>query len=236
MVDVSAGGRPRGRVAGRADEETSPMAVFRPHRITEHDEVGFFAPRSWQFWRALVVCFCLATIVGHWLEIPYCLLMDRCFGIVSEGYPVWTDPWYHPYWVYGVGAVAMTLFIEPLKERFVMRRRTLVGAVLESFAFAVALSLVLELAIGLLVNQPDATGRYPYWDNSQLPLNVFGQAWLVNDVLIGAVAMAYVWVVFPLVCEGFGRLRPSVANGVFGLIVAGFVACCTASYLQLWLS
>lgn len=236
MVDVSAGGRPRGRVAGRADEETSPMAAFRPHRITEHDEVGFFAPRSWQFWRALVVCFCLATIVGHWLEIPYCLLMDRCFGIVSEGYPVWTDPWYHPYWVYGVGAVAMTLFIEPLKERFVMRRRTLAGAVLESFAFAVALSLVLELAIGLLVNQPDAMGRYPYWDNSRLPLNVLGQAWLVNDVLIGVVAVAYVWVVFPLVCEGFGRLRPPVANGVFGLIVAGFVACCTASYLQLWLS
>lgn len=236
MVDVSAGGRPRGRVAGRADEETSPMAAFRPHRITEHDEVGFFAPRSWQFWRALVVCFCLATIVGHWLEIPYCLLMDRCFGIVSEGYPVWTDPWYHPYWVYGVGAVAMTLFIEPLKERFVMRRRTLAGAVLESFAFAVALSLVLELAIGLLVNRPDATGRYPYWDNSRLPLNVLGQAWLVNDVLIGVVAVAYVWVVFPLVCEGFGRLRPSVASGVFGLIVVGFVACCTASYLQLWLS
>lgn len=211
------------------------MAAFRPHRITEHDEVGFFAPRSWEFWRALIVCFCLAAIAGHWLEIPYCLFMDRCFGIVSEGYPVWTDPWYHPYWVYGVGAVVMTLVIEPLKERFVVRRRTLAGAVLESFVVTVALSLVLELGIGLIVNQPDATGSYPYWDNSQLPLNVLGQAWIVNDVLIGLVAVAYVWVIFPLVCAGFARLRPPVANGVFALIVVGFAACCTASYLQLWL-
>ena len=193
------------------------MARRCHQRITKSDEVGYFAPHAWPFWRALIVCFCAGTIVGHWLEIPYCLFMDRCFGIVSEGYPVWTDPWYHPYWIYGVGAVAMTLVIEPLKERFVMCRRTLVGALLESFAFAVALSLVLELGIGLLVN-------------------VLGQAWLVNDVLIGLVAVIYVWVVFPLVCEGFARLRSPVANALFALVIAAFAACCTASYLQLWLS
>ena len=212
------------------------MARRCHQRITKSDEVGYFAPHAWPFWRALIVCFCAGTIVGHWLEIPYCLFMDRCFGIVSEGYPVWTDPWYHPYWIYGVGAVAMTLVIEPLKERFVMRRRTLAGALLESFAFAVALSLGLELGIGLLVNQPDASGAYPYWDNSQLPFNVLGQAWLVNDVLIGLVAVIYVWVVFPLVCEGFARLRPPVANALFALVIAAFAACCIASYLQLWLS
>lgn len=211
------------------------MAKLGLHRITEHDEIGYFAPRTWPFWRALIVCFCLGALAGHWLEIPYCLLMDRCFGIVSEGYPVWTDPWYHPYWVYGVGAVVMTLVIEPLKERLIMRRRTLAGAVLESFAVTVVLSMLLELVIGLLVNQPDAAGEYPYWDNSDLPLNVLGQAWLVNDVLIGLVAVVYVWVIFPLVCEGFARLRPPVANGLFAILVTGFAACCAVSYLQLWL-
>ncbi|MCI2242160.1 putative ABC transporter permease [Adlercreutzia faecimuris] len=211
------------------------MAKLGLHRITEHDEIGYFAPRTWPFWRALIVCFCLGALAGHWLEIPYCLLMDRCFGIVSEGYPVWTDPWYHPYWVYGVGAVVMTLVIEPLKERLIMRRRTLAGAVLESFAVTVVLSMLLELVIGLLVNQPDVAGEYPYWDNSDLPLNVLGQAWLVNDVLIGLVAVVYVWVIFPLACEGFARLRPPVANGLFAILVIGFAACCAVSYLQLWL-
>ncbi|MCI8468401.1 MAG: putative ABC transporter permease [Eggerthellaceae bacterium] len=209
------------------------MPLLRVHKVTPEDEIGYFAPRTWEFWRALIICFCLGCIGGHWLEIPYCTFMDHCFGIVSEGYPVWTDPWYHPYGVYGVGAVVMTLAIEPLKERFVMRRRTLWGAVLQTFALAVVLSMALELVVGLLVNQPDAAGEYPYWDNSDLPLNVLGQAWLVNDVLIGMVAVVYVWVIFPLVCEGFMRLSPRAANVVFGLLVAAFAACCVVSYVQL---
>ena len=178
------------------------MAFLRIHKLTEKDEIGYFAPRTWDFWRALIVCFCLCCILGHWLEMPYCWLMDRLFGIVADDYAVWTDPWYHPYWVYGFGAVFMTLLIEPLKER--------------------------------LINQPDpTTGEYPFWDNSQLPGNVFGQAWLVNDFFIGLVAMIYVWVIFPLVCEGFSRLSPKAANVAFALIIVGFAACVTASYLEL---
>ncbi len=202
------------------------------HRIAEEDQIGYFAPRTWEFWRALMLCFCLFSIVGHWLEIPYCFLMDQFFGIVEDDYAVLSDPWYHPYWVYGFGAVAMTLLIEPLKEHFILSCRTLWGALVKSFACVVLIALAMELVIGLLVNQPDAAGEYPYWDNSQLPLNVLGQAWLVNDLFIGAVAMLYVWVLYPLICEGFMRLRPAVANGLFALLVAGFALCCAISYAQ----
>ena len=158
--------------------------------------------------------------------------MDQCFGIVADDYAVWTDPWYHPYWVYGIGAVAMTLLIEPLKEHFVMASKTLGGALAKCFVCVVLIALAMELVIGLLVNQPDAAGEYPYWDNSQLPLNVLGQAWLVNDLFIGAVAMLYVWVLYPLICLGFMRLRPKVANGVFAVVVVGFALCCIVSYAQ----
>ena len=82
------------------------------------------------------------------------------------------------------------------------------------------------------MNQPDASGEYPYWDNSQLPLNVMGQAWLVNDLFIGAVAMLYVWLLYPLICWGLMQLRPRVANGVFAAIVVGFALCCVVSYAQ----
>lgn len=203
------------------------------HKITKEDEVGYFAPRTWEFWRAVIVCFCLFSLVGHWLEIPYCLFMSNAFGIVDADYNVWTDPWYHPYWVYGFGAVIVTLIVEPLKERIIMKRKTLWGALLESFVVLVLLSMVIELIAGWLINQPDALGEYPYWDNSELPLNIFGQAWLVNDVCIGIAAMFYVWIFYPLVCEGFALLKPKAANVVFVLIVVGFIVLCVVSYTQL---
>ncbi len=62
---------------------------------------------------------------------------------------------------------------------------------------------------------------------------MFGQAWLVNDFFIGLAAMLYVWVIFPVVCEGFALLSPKAANVVFALIVAAFIAGVTASYLEL---
>lgn len=221
-------------IDGYTKESRTIMPKPLLHRITKRDEVGYFAPRNWEFWRAVIVCFCLVCILGHWMEIPYCILMDKLFGIVEGDYAVWTDPWYHPYWAYGFGAVVMTLAIEPLKELIIMRRKTLWGALLETFLLTVVLSMVLELVIGWLVNQPDAYGNYPFWDNSKLPGNIFGQAWIVNDVFIGLAAMLYVWIIFPLVCEGFSLLRPSVANFVFALLIVGFAACCIASYLELW--
>jgi uncharacterized membrane protein len=210
------------------------MAFLRMRKLKPEDEIGYFAPKTWEFWRALIVCFCMCCIVGHWFEIPYCWVMDQCFGIVEDTYAVWTDPWYHPYWVYGFGAVFMTLIMEPLKEHFIRRRKTLRGAFAESFVAAMLIAMVLELVMGLLINQPDPlTGEYPYWDNSTLPGNVFGQAWLVNDFFIGLAAVAYVWVIYPLVCEGFMKLKPRTANIVFALFVLAFAACCTVSYLEL---
>ena len=60
------------------------------HRITKKDEIGYFAPRTWEFWIVLLVCFCVFSIAGHWLEIPYCWFMDRFFGIVSDDYAIWS--------------------------------------------------------------------------------------------------------------------------------------------------
>ena len=107
------------------------------------------------------------------------------------------------------------------------------GAFLETFLYAVLLAMLLELVIGWMVNQPDQFGEYPYWDNSGLFLNVFGQAWLINDVGIGLVAMFYVWVMWPLICKGLEKLGNRGANIALVIIVVGFAACCTASYIQL---
>ena len=111
-----------------------------------------------------------------------------------------------------------------------------------SFICAVFLAMLMELGIGLLVNQPDATGHYPYWDNSYLPFNVGGQAWLFNDVFIALAAMVYLWLAFPLVAHAFiwlqGRKIRShnAANVFFAIALAIFAACCILSYTILALS
>ena len=207
------------------------MGSAKLHKFTKRDEIGYFEPRSWAFWRSLIVCFCVFSLVGHWLEIPYCLVMDACFGVVTTDYAVWSDPLYVPYWVYGIGAVVMTLVFEPLKESIVKRRKTVWGALLETFGYAVVLSAALELGIGLLINQPDANGVYPFWDNSQLPLNIMGQAWLVNDVAIGLVAVLYVWVLYPLLCTGLSALGPRGGNVALAVVLVAFAACCVAAYV-----
>ncbi|KFI58626.1 putative ABC transporter permease [Bifidobacterium gallicum] len=200
------------------------------HDNLKHDEIGWFQPRTWAFWRSLTVCLALFSIIGHWMELPYCLTMNHFFGIVSPDYAVWHDPWFVPYWVYGIGAVAMTLVIEPLKEWIVNRRKTLWGAIFESFILMVALAAVLETVIGLIINQPDANGVYPFWDNSVLPGNILNQGWIVNDFFIGLMATVYVWVFYPLICMGFYKLSERWANIVFVLVMIAFALCVIASY------
>ncbi|RSX55942.1 putative ABC-transporter type IV [Bifidobacterium dolichotidis] len=193
-------------------------------------ESGYYQPRTWFFWRTLIVCLAVFSLVGHWLEIPYCTAMNNMFGIVSDDYAVWHDPWFVPYWVYGIGAVAMTLIVEPLKEWIIRRRKTLGGALLESFIIMVALAAVLETGIGLIINQPDAQGVYPFWDNSVLPGNILNQGWIVNDFFIGIVAMVYVWLLYPLICQAFKHMSEDWANIVFAIIVVAFLVCVAVTY------
>lgn len=206
----------------------------RLHEIGTALSRPFFKPREWQFWRAVIVCFCLCSLLGHFLEMVYCGAMDGLFGIVEEDYAVKVDPWFVPYWVYGFGAVGMTLFLEPFKERIIAKRKTLWGALLEMFVIAVLLSMIMELGFGLLINQPDATGHYPYWDNSQLPLNILNQAWLVNDVFIGAAGMAYLWLMFPAVSimlEKLDVIAAHTASKASIAVVYALGICCVGAYL-----
>jgi len=194
---------------------------------------SWFAPKTWAFWRALIVCFILFNIIGHWVELGYCIVVDSLFDAVEDDYAVWDDPWWHPYWVYGLGVVFMTLVFEPIKERLMKGSTSVWETVIKTFLLATFLSMVLELTFGLIVNQPDATGQYPYWDNEKLPFNVLNQAWLVNDFFLGLASTVYIWVVFPLVCAAFEIMKPRTANIVFAVIVIGFALCCLTSYLEI---
>lgn len=97
------------------------------------------------------------------------------------------------------------------------------GAALEFFVTTVLVCMAMELAMGFLLNQPDAAGNYPLWDNSQLPGNILGQAWIVNDISLGAVAMLYTWVIYPLCQKALAKVPIRVMRPVAAIVVVGFV-------------
>lgn len=86
--------------------------------------ISYYQPRTWAFWRNLVMYFCVFSVVGHWMEIAYCVFMNACFGIVEDDSLVWGDPLY-PFLVYGVGVVVCVVGLVPLRERLVAKRSTL---------------------------------------------------------------------------------------------------------------
>ena len=185
--------------------------------------------RSRHFWRNLALYFCVLSVIGHWIEIPYCLFMDQ-FGIVDPESLVWDDPFY-PFLVYGVGATVCSVALVPVRDELRSRCKGRFSAVTSFFVIATVACMLMELVMGFMLNQPNAQGVYPLWDNSELPLNVLGQAWLVNDLTLGAVATLYTWVVYPAAERALDRIRPQSLDRIAALIVAGFVVLCAVKFL-----
>ncbi len=213
-----------------SDRPTHIKDKLKKFFLTKSDEANYFAPHTWFFWRGVIMYFFIFSVVGHWLEIPYCMSMHALFGIVADDYAVWTDPIYAPYWVYGVGATFLALLMLPFKVNIVKRRKTLWGACLEFFVIAVVLCAAMETIIGLLINQPDATGEYPYWNNAILPFNILGQGWLVNDITLGVVALIYTWVIFPFCQKLMSFASHRTANIIFIATILLFVVICVMTY------
>lgn len=200
-----------------------------PPILSKEDELSSYAPDAWVFWRNLALYFCAFSVIGHWIEIVYCLIMDAMFGIVDPHSLVWDDPMY-PFLIYGIGAAICALVLVPLKERLIQNRNTLWGAALQFFVVTVFVCMLMELAMGFMLNQPDATGDYPLWDNSQLPFNIFSQAWLVNDLALGALAVVFTWGIYPL-CEKYLAKVPPLAMNVIAVVVAvGFIVLCVTKF------
>lgn len=222
MVDGSTNATPHGKESGH-------NAVFS-HLTTR------------EFWRNQAVYFCVFSMVGHWMEIVYCLIMDACFGIVDPESLVWDDALY-PFPVYGVAVVVCAVIFAPLRDYLVSRQanrqssrqlrapasgtRVACG---QFYLIAVVASMTMELTQGFIQNQPDENGVYPLWDNSQMPLNILGQAWLVNDILLGFALTLYVWLVLPALDAAVARLPRTVANAGAGVIVCAFIVLCVVKF------
>lgn len=213
--------------------------TFHPKQLLLKTKEGHYAIATWPFWRTLFVVFCVFCWVGRWMEIPYINFMG-IFGIVDPTYAGHWEPWFCPYWVYGIGVVCITLVLEPWKEHIQRRRKTVWGAFLETFVYITILAAVLETVIGLLINQWDPNlwntttqqyGAFPYWDNSQLPLNILGQGWLVNDLLLGIMGSLYLWLFYPVINGCLSMFSEKIANCICAVVVLLLIVSALFSYV-----
>ena len=214
--------------------QTSRPARIRRWADSELDrqrgEEAGWAPWSIRFWRCMAIAFCLASILGHWMEIPYCLFMDWAFGIVDDDSLVFADPMY-PFLVYGVAAVLCSLILVPVRDWMRRHRPTFARAIIDFFCFAVVGSMLIELIMGLLLNQPDpVTGLYPLWDNSYLPGNILGQAWIVNDLLLGSLVTLYVWVLYPALVKLVSFVPRRYGWPIAIVVVVSFTILCIVKF------
>ena len=174
--------------------------------ITPEYKASFARLRTAEFWRNMAIYFCVFSIVGHLMEIPYCMFNSYFFDIVDRNGGVLTDYPLKPYMVYGFCVVFCIIFVGPFKDDLLKRRRNFAFALVDFYIIAVLASMCFELAQGFLQNMPDENGVYPLWDNSHLPGNILGQAWIVNDILLGGVMTLFVWGLYPLCERGLARM------------------------------
>ena len=153
-----------------------------------------------EFWRNMVVYFCAFAFIGHFIEWPYVWFGATFFGSVDPNAEILTNP-LKPFFVYGFGALLCGLVMVPFKDALLRKFRNPYIALLIFYIVSIFVGMAGELIQGFLQNQPDpVTGEYPLWDVSQYPGNILGQAWIVNDILLGLVIVVAVWHIYPM-CE-----------------------------------
>jgi uncharacterized membrane protein len=182
-----------------------------------------YQPQKWFFWRNTIVYFCVFSVVGHWLEALYCTLIR--FGIIPGVYdpnsPIWRD-WLWPYPVYGFGAVACIILLFPIKNFILKKTKNTLLTLALSFIANVLVCTAIELIMGLIFNRPDASGKFPLWDYTNMPFNFMGQICLQNAVAFGVVATLMVWLLYPLFERLLRRLSHDIMQVIFVSVVVFF--------------
>ena len=189
------------------------------------DDTSFFAPKTWAFWRNLIMYFCVFSVVGHWMEAGYCLFIKWGLipGIYDPNSQIWSD-WLYPFCVYGVGAVCCVLLFYPVRLFLQHKIKTPVVPLVLSFIWNAFICSMIELAMGLILNQPDpVTGVMPLWDYRDMFCNFMGQICLQNALAFGFVSTLMTWLIYPALERLLAHLPESAAQMLFVVVVVFFL-------------
>lgn len=210
-----------------------PFSLELRDKRTQDPDQALFQPKTWAFWRSVIIYFCIFCVVGHWMEAAFCLLIK--YGIVPGTYDpnsqIWHD-WLYPFPVYGFGTVACILVLYPVKNFLQKHIRSSWGPLVASFVINSLVCSAIELVLGFTQNQP-VNGVYPLWDYSDIPFNFMGQICLQNTMAFGAVATLMTWLVYPGLEHLMRKLPNNVCNLIFVVVVVGFAVLMTFYLIDL---
>ena len=179
----------------------------------------YFHPRKLRWWRNIGLIFLAASIGGRFLEVLYAYVL-RPFLFSDTGF---ADHWFMPAEPYGFGAIAVLIFLYPIARE---RRRWRLPIV---YAWSVILSGVVEIICGLVIIL--VAGRNRFWNYTNQPFNLLGQTRLRNDLLFGAAATAFVYLL-PAVERILKRLPQHVIDATFWLLLTYYVVCMIATQVS----
>ncbi len=190
-------------------------------------------PKSWDFWRNMIIYFCLFSIVGHWMEAGLCLFIK--YGIVPGIYDpnsgIWRD-YLSPFPVYGAGMVACGLLLYPIKTKLEEKLGGVWKPLLVSFLVNTLVCAVIELILGFTSNQP-VNGVYPLWDYSTMPFNFMGQICLQNTTAFGVVATLMTWAVWPALQNISAKMPNDIRRAFFVAVVVFYALVCCLYLIKL---
>lgn len=166
------------------------------------------------FWRNLILYYCIFSILGHWMEAGFCMLIRA--GIVAGSYDpsntsLWRD-WLYPFPPDGVGFVACVLLLYPLKNWLQEHINSKWAPLVVSFIINALVCTLIEFCFGMVVNT-----QHQLWDYSDMAFNFMGQVVLQNSIGFGFASTVMTWAVY----SGFGFAAEQAAKACDELGVLG---------------
>jgi uncharacterized membrane protein len=204
---------------------------FNMRKLNEDldEEESFFRPKTWEFWRNLIIYFVIFSIVGHWMEAGVCLLIK--YGLVPGTYDptsqIWSD-WLYPFPVYGIGFCACAVLLYPLKNLLERKTGKLGVALVLSFLANALVCTMIEFSMGMVVN-----ADLQLWDYSNMFGNFMGQVCLQNALFFGFVATIMTWLVYPSLERFFRRVPNESMTVVFVVVLVGFIILMALYYINI---
>lgn len=193
------------------------------------EEESYFRPKTWEFWRNLIIYFVVFSIVGHWMEAAVCLLIK--YGIVPGIYDpnsqIWSD-FLYPFPVYGIGFCVCALMFYPLKLALQRKFEKTLPALLITYVVSAFICTCIEFTLGMLTNQD-----LQLWDYSTMFCNFMGQVCLQNSLFFGFAATLMTWLVYPALERLFRRIPNEVGTYVLIVAVVGFALLVALYFINL---
>ena len=170
------------------------------------------AKKGWPRWRNLLLYYCVFSVLGHWMELGFCMLIRA--GLVAGEYDptntmLWRDLLF-PFPMEGIAVVICALWLYPFKNWLIEKIRKPFIPLFISFLVNGLLCSVLEFVGGLLANP-----NHELWDYSNMPFNIMGQVCLQNAIGFGLACTLITWVVYPALERAIARVPDDIMNVIF---------------------